>query len=79
MHLKTYDIRTGQLAWNIDGVHSQLLRDIDYNLNKQYHLATCGDDGLVKIWDFRQTTHPVYSRSDHSHWYVFILIKNLTS
>ncbi|XP_022907287.1 EARP-interacting protein homolog [Onthophagus taurus] len=67
-HLKTYDIRTGQLAWHIDGVHSQYLRDLDYNLNKQYHLATCGDDGFVKIWDFRQTNQPVYSRSDHSHW-----------
>ncbi|GJQ80746.1 hypothetical protein Trydic_g9338 [Trypoxylus dichotomus] len=67
-HLKTYDIRSGQLAWHIEGVHSQLLRDLDYNLNKQYHLATCGDDGFVKIWDFRQTSQPVYSRSDHSHW-----------
>ncbi|KAI4466508.1 wd-repeat protein [Holotrichia oblita] len=67
-HLKTYDIRSGQIAWHIESVHSQLLRDLDYNLNKQYHLATCGDDGFVKIWDFRQTTQPVYSRSDHSHW-----------
>jgi WD40 repeat protein len=67
-HLKTYDVRTGELAWNIDNVHSQLLRDLDYNMNKQYHVATCGDDGLIKIWDFRQTMQPVYSRSDHSHW-----------
>lgn len=67
-HLKTYDIRTGSLAWNIDNVHSQLTRDIDFNLNKQYHIATCGDDGFVKIWDFRQTSGPVYSRTDHSHW-----------
>ncbi|KAJ8938047.1 hypothetical protein NQ318_013955 [Aromia moschata] len=67
-HLKTYDVRSGDLAWNIDNVHSQLLRDIDYNMNKQYHIATCGDDGFVKIWDFRQTSQPVYSRSDHSHW-----------
>ncbi|XP_017771948.1 PREDICTED: protein TSSC1 [Nicrophorus vespilloides] len=67
-HLKTYDIRSGQLAWHIDSCHAQLLRDLDFNLNKQYHLATCGDDGCIKIWDFRQTNQPVYSRSDHSHW-----------
>ncbi|XP_018562837.1 EARP-interacting protein homolog [Anoplophora glabripennis] len=67
-HLKTYDIRSGDLAWGIDGVHSQLLRDVDYNMNKQYHIGTCGDDGFVKIWDFRQTNQPVFSRSDHSHW-----------
>ncbi|EFA07641.1 EARP and GARP complex-interacting protein 1 [Tribolium castaneum] len=67
-HLKTYDVRSGELAWGIDNVHSQLLRDLDFNMNKQYHVATCGDDGFIKIWDFRQTGQPVYSRSDHSHW-----------
>jgi len=67
-HLKTYDIRTGELAWHIDGVHHQLVRDMDYNMNKQYHIATCGDDGFVKIWDFRQTSTPVYSKNEHSHW-----------
>ncbi|KAG5881139.1 hypothetical protein JTB14_020842 [Gonioctena quinquepunctata] len=67
-HLKTYDIRSGDLAWSIDNAHSQLVRDLDYNMNKQYHLATCGDDAFMKIWDFRQTSMPVFSRSDHSHW-----------
>ncbi|XP_065171436.1 EARP-interacting protein homolog [Atheta coriaria] len=67
-HLKTYDIRSGGLAWHIDNLHAQLVRDIDFNSHKQYHIATCGDDGFVKIWDFRQTHQPVYSRSDHSHW-----------
>lgn len=67
-HIKAYDIRAGALAWHIDSCHSQLVRDLDFNMNKQYHLATCGDDGFVKIWDFRQTSQPVYSRSDHSHW-----------
>ncbi|KAF7273213.1 hypothetical protein GWI33_014065 [Rhynchophorus ferrugineus] len=67
-HLKTYDIRSGDLAWHIDNVHHQLVRDVDYNMNKQYHIATCGDDGFVKIWDFRQTNQPVYARNEHSHW-----------
>lgn len=67
-HLKTYDIRTGDLAWQIDGAHNQLVRDMDYNMNKQYHIATCGDDGFAKIWDFRQPSSPVYSSNEHSHW-----------
>lgn len=67
-HLKAYDTRTGQMAWNIDGAHSQLVRDMDFNLNKQYYMVTCGDDGFVKIWDFRQPSAPVYCRTDHSHW-----------
>lgn len=67
-HLKTYDLRSGQLAWGIDNAHGQLVRDLDYNMNKQYHVATCGDDGYTKIWDFRQTSHPVFLRNDHSHW-----------
>lgn len=67
-HVKAYDIRAGTAAWHIDSCHGQLVRDLDFNMNKQYHLATCGDDGFVKIWDFRQPNVPVYSRTDHSHW-----------
>ncbi|XP_060535980.1 EARP-interacting protein homolog [Cylas formicarius] len=67
-NVKTYDIRTGDLAWTIEGAHTQLLRDMDYNMNKQYHIATCGDDGFVKIWDFRQPSQAVYARNEHSHW-----------
>ncbi|XP_066155284.1 EARP and GARP complex-interacting protein 1 [Euwallacea fornicatus] len=67
-HLKTYDMRSGDLAWQIDGAHHQLVRDLDFNMNKQYHVATCGDDSFVKIWDFRQPLTPVYSRNEHSHW-----------
>ncbi|XP_050300750.1 EARP-interacting protein homolog [Anthonomus grandis grandis] len=67
-HLKTYDIRTGDIAWQIDGAHQQLIRDLDFNMNKQYYVATCGDDTFVKIWDFRQPNAPVYAKHDHSHW-----------
>jgi len=67
-HIKTYDIRSSEVAWQIDGAHNQLVRDLDFNMNKQYHVATCGDDGFMKIWDFRQPSGPVYSRNEHSHW-----------
>ncbi|CAG9859497.1 unnamed protein product [Phyllotreta striolata] len=67
-HIKTYDIRSGELAWSLDNAHCQFVRDMDYNMNKLYHLATCGDDGFLKIWDYRQPGSPIFSRSDHSHW-----------
>ncbi len=43
-------------------------RCLDFNPNKQYMLATTGDDGGVRFWDFRHPKLPVQIRSDHSHW-----------
>lgn len=43
-------------------------RDIDFNPNRHHFLATCGDDGRSRFWDIRNTSQPLISRSDHSHW-----------
>lgn len=43
-------------------------RDLDFNGNRQYYIATCGDDGYMKFWDIRNPTEPVMSRMEHSHW-----------
>ncbi|XP_066999676.1 EARP-interacting protein homolog [Anabrus simplex] len=68
-HVRSWDLRSPQNhAWLIEGAHSQLIRDLDFNPNKQYYLATCGDDGCSKFWDVRNPSEPVVSRSDHSHW-----------
>lgn len=66
--LKTWDIRSGSISWNIDSAHAQLVRDLDFNPNKQYCVATCGDDGRLRIWDWRRANEPLFSRADHSHW-----------
>jgi len=57
-------------AWNVQECFSTTVRSIDFNPNKQYHLATAGDDGAVRFWDIRQTSQgPVAARTnDHSHW-----------
>ncbi|RXG73956.1 Protein TSSC1 [Armadillidium vulgare] len=34
----------------------------------QYYLASCGDDGAVKFWDIRNSSKPLLTRFDHSHW-----------
>ena len=68
-NIMSWDVRANELSFQIDNAHSQLVRDVDFNPNKQYYMATCGDDCLVKFWDVRDTTAPVSTINDqHSHW-----------
>ena len=53
----------------IENAHGQLVRDLDFNPNKQYYLTSCGDDCKVKFWDTRNVTEPVKTLEEHSHWY----------
>lgn len=67
--VRSFDIRDpNHCAWSIDDAHGQLIRDLDCNPNKQCHLVTGGDDGILKIWDSRNTKDALFTRSDHSHW-----------
>lgn len=67
--IKCYDIKdSNHCIWTIDEAHSQLVRDLDCNPNKQCHIVTGGDDGSVKVWDCRNIKQPVFTRTDHSHW-----------
>ncbi|CAH1773380.1 unnamed protein product, partial [Owenia fusiformis] len=66
--IKGWDLRTMQQAYHIENAHNQVVRDLDFNPNKQYYLATCGDDCKAKFWDIRNTSQPVKTLSDHSHW-----------
>ena len=55
-------------SFSIENAHSQMIRDLDLNPNKQYYLASCSDDCKVKFWDTRNTKECLMNRSDHSHW-----------
>uniref|UniRef100_A0A8C4Q1V3 EARP complex and GARP complex interacting protein 1 n=1 Tax=Eptatretus burgeri TaxID=7764 RepID=A0A8C4Q1V3_EPTBU len=66
--IRGWDIRTMSQVYCIDNAHGQLVRDLDFNPNKQYCLASCGDDCRVKFWDTRNTTKPMKMLEDHSHW-----------
>ncbi|RVE41534.1 hypothetical protein evm_013819 [Chilo suppressalis] len=70
MHIKCYDTRTDctKPSWSIDNAHKQLARDLDFNPNRQFHLASAGDDAALNIWDYRNGREPIFSRTDHSHW-----------
>uniref|UniRef100_A0A8C4SEL5 EARP complex and GARP complex interacting protein 1 n=1 Tax=Erpetoichthys calabaricus TaxID=27687 RepID=A0A8C4SEL5_ERPCA len=66
--IRGWDIRSMSQIYCIENAHGQLVRDLDFNPNKQYYLASCGDDCKVKFWDIRNINEPVKSLEEHSHW-----------
>ncbi|KAI1285906.1 WD repeat-containing protein DWA2 [Halotydeus destructor] len=54
-------------AWTISS-HNNLVRDLDFNPNAQYYLATCGDDSTSRFWDIRKPEAPCVTLLNHSHW-----------
>ncbi|KAG7300725.1 hypothetical protein JYU34_015051 [Plutella xylostella] len=67
-HIRSYDLRCAAPAWSVEAAHKQLVRDIDFNPNRQFQLASVGDDGALNIWDYRSSKEPIFTRQDHSHW-----------
>ncbi|XP_012582832.1 PREDICTED: protein TSSC1, partial [Condylura cristata] len=51
--VRGWDTRSMSQVYCIENAHGQLVRDLDFNPNKQYCLASCGDDCKVKFWDTR--------------------------
>ncbi|XP_061282727.1 EARP and GARP complex-interacting protein 1 isoform X3 [Bos javanicus] len=66
--IRGWDTRTMSQIYCIESAHGQLVRDLDFNPNKQYYLASCGDDCKVKFWDTRNVAEPVKTLEEHSHW-----------
>jgi len=66
--IRGWDLRSSRQSFIIDNAHSQTVRDIDFNPNKQYYMVSCSDDCKTKFWDIRNTEAPLMVRSDHSHW-----------
>ncbi|GAB1603606.1 EARP and GARP complex-interacting protein 1-like [Argonauta hians] len=66
--IRGWDLRSMKQVYVIENAHGQLVRDLDFNPNKQYCFVSCGDDCKVKFWDVRNTTNPLKVLTDHSHW-----------
>uniref|UniRef100_A0A6A7GAG6 Protein TSSC1-like n=1 Tax=Hirondellea gigas TaxID=1518452 RepID=A0A6A7GAG6_9CRUS len=67
--IRSWDLRTPKVSQHIENAHRQLIRDIDYNPNKPYHIVTGGEDRAVKFWDLRKSSHPLIVLSgSHTHW-----------
>lgn len=67
LYAKDLRCRTEQFAWSIEA-HQQPVRDLDFNPNAQYYLASCGDDCEYKFWDVRSAKQPAIVMQAHSHW-----------
>ncbi|XP_050402615.1 EARP and GARP complex-interacting protein 1 [Patella vulgata] len=66
--IRGWDLRSMEQVYTIENAHGQLVRDIDFNPNKQYYLVSCGDDCRVRFWDTRNVSEPLKVLSEHSHW-----------
>ncbi|XP_074594908.1 EARP and GARP complex-interacting protein 1 [Brevipalpus obovatus] len=68
VYAKDIRVKPGSsFAWYLSA-HGQQVRDLDFNPNAQYYLATCGDDCEYKFWDTRKTDSPAMTLQNHSHW-----------
>ncbi|XP_070556827.1 EARP and GARP complex-interacting protein 1-like isoform X2 [Ptychodera flava] len=66
--IRGWDLRSMSQAYCIENAHGQLVRDLEFNPNKQYYLVSCGDDCKVKFWDIRNTRESLTVLAHHSHW-----------
>jgi WD40 repeat protein len=67
--IRGWDLRTLKETYSIIGAHNPIIRDLDFNPNKDYYLVTCGDDFKIKFWDTRKLENPIKSIFDgHSHF-----------
>ncbi|TPX37104.1 hypothetical protein SmJEL517_g00904 [Synchytrium microbalum] len=67
----TYDLRSRTASTpslTIDHAHHVSVKDVDYNPNKPYQIATGGDDCVVRVWDTRDVKVPLKEIVGHSHW-----------
>lgn len=68
-HIKTWDLRSGKLAFRKDGAHLFGARDVDYNPNVPYQVLTTGEDAALRFWDLRKMDKCLRSLSGgHHHW-----------
>lgn len=68
--VRIWDFRSGGKgeAQILDRCHEDVIRDVDYNPNKPYHIVTAGDDRRLRLWDLRKPSSPLKTLGSHSHW-----------
>eukprot|EP01112_Ceratiomyxa_fruticulosa_P013783 TRINITY_DN3894_c0_g1_i1.p1 TRINITY_DN3894_c0_g1~~TRINITY_DN3894_c0_g1_i1.p1 ORF type:complete len:370 (+),score=57.12 TRINITY_DN3894_c0_g1_i1:172-1281(+) len=67
--IKGWDFRQAVSTYTIGKAHASVVRDLDFNPNRPYVLASTSDDMTVKFWDIRNTQEPIKTLgSAHQHW-----------
>jgi hypothetical protein len=55
------------VPWFLRHAHADVIRDVAWSPLVPHWLASCGDDGLIKVWDLRFGAEPVRTLSGHSN------------
>lgn len=63
-----HDLREKSESLRIKDAHAHRALHLDFNPNLQHVVASCGDDGAVRLWDWRQTKTPLVTVVPHAHW-----------
>ncbi|KAK5972525.1 hypothetical protein GCK32_006049 [Trichostrongylus colubriformis] len=48
--------------------HAHRALHLDFNPNLQHVVASCGDDGAVRLWDWRNPNIALLTVTPHAHW-----------
>ena len=67
-HVRGWDVKSMKQVWTLESPGNQVIRCIDFNPNRQYHLVSSGDDAALRFWDIRNPKKALAVRHDHSHW-----------
>eukprot|EP00696_Hemimastix_kukwesjijk_P007975 gnl/Hemi2/20100_TR6662_c0_g1_i1.p1 gnl/Hemi2/20100_TR6662_c0_g1~~gnl/Hemi2/20100_TR6662_c0_g1_i1.p1 ORF type:complete len:398 (-),score=125.41 gnl/Hemi2/20100_TR6662_c0_g1_i1:45-1238(-) len=67
-NIRCWDLRANKAGVSIEAAHSPHVRDLDFNPNRPYFLASVGDDAKLKFWDVRATKEPQLALNAHQHW-----------
>eukprot|EP00049_Salpingoeca_infusionum_P003328 m.65637 g.65637 ORF g.65637 m.65637 type:complete len:399 (-) comp12066_c0_seq2:866-2062(-) len=62
------DSRNGKEVYSIPHAHTQTVRAIHVNPNKQYTIITGGQDGYIRVWDTRHPEACLAQLQHHTHW-----------
>lgn len=66
--ISSLDLKSNKSIFSISDAHLLAVNDLDYNPNKPFVFASCGNDCIVKFWDVRNLTSPIHEIENHTHW-----------
>ncbi|VDO21848.1 unnamed protein product [Haemonchus placei] len=63
-----HDLRAAGESLRIKDAHAHRALHLDFNPNLQHVVASCGDDGAVRLWDWRNPNSTLVTVTPHAHW-----------